>query len=378
MRPARYFSALLTVAALALGTLTGCGVQGNPQPPSLELPKPVSDLKAARKGDKVLLTWTAPRETTDKVRIKEVGKTRICRASVAPASMECTPAAEAPAGQAPAPGTATFTDTLPRELQEQHPTGVAVYTVEAVNLRGRSAGPSNQARVPLAPTLPPPGQVLSQVTAEGPVLSWVVPADQQGMALLLPETTKDQQPVAYRYRLYRQDKGQPAAAAVIIPIENAFASPQLAQPNLNVRDTGAEWEKTYLYWVTTVTRSTAEGKSVEVEGEDSPPVEVSVHDVFPPAAPKEVQAVATSGGGQSFVDLTWTLNSEADLAGYNVYRREASSQPAKINTELLKTPAFRDANVAAGHTYLYSVSAVDLRENESGRSEETSETVPQP
>jgi fibronectin type 3 domain-containing protein len=117
---------------------------------------------------------------------------------------------------------------------------------------------------------------------------------------------------------------------------------------------------------------------VEVEGEDSPPVEVSVHDSFPPAAPTEVQAVASAGGGQSFIDLTWTLNGEADLAGYNIYRREAGGQPQKINAELVKTPAFRDVNVAAAHTYLYSVSAVDLRNNESGRSEETSETVPQP
>ena len=88
--------------------------------------------------------------------------------------------------------------------------------------------------------------------------------------------------------------------------------------------------------------------------------------------------MASSGGGQSFIDLTWTLNSEADLAGYNVYRREADAAPQKINAELVKTPASRDPNVTAGHTYLYSVSAVDLRTNESGRSEETSETVPQP
>ncbi|HEV2021366.1 MAG TPA: fibronectin type III domain-containing protein [Terriglobales bacterium] len=376
MQFTRYFSALLTVAALAL--LTGCGAQGNPQPPSLELPKPVADLRAARKGDRVLLNWTAPRETTDKLRIKEAGTARVCRATAPPAAMECSPVAEVPAGQAPAAGAANFTDTLPRELQEQNPTGFAVYTVEAVNARGRSAGLSNQVRVPLTPTLPPPGQLFSQVTAEGPVLSWVVPADKQGESLLLPEAMKARSPVAYSYRLYRRDKERPTAAAVIVPIENAFASPRLAQPNLNVRDTGTEWEKTYLYWVTTVTRSTAEGQSVEVEGEDSPPAEVSVHDVFPPAAPTAVQAVASSGGGQNFIDLTWTLNGEADLAGYNVYRREGDAQPQKINAELVKTPAFRDPNVTAGHTYFYSVSAVDLRNNESGRSEEESETVPQP
>jgi hypothetical protein len=42
----------------------------------------------------------------------------------------------------------------------------------------------------------------------------------------------------------------------------------------------------------------------------------------------------------------------------------------------VKTPAFRDAQVQTGKTYVYSVSAEDVRKNESDRSEETSETVP--
>lgn len=376
MRFRRNLSGLAGLVALA--ALTGCGVQGNPQPPSLELPRPVNDLKATRKGDRVRLTWTAPRETTDKVRIKEAGKTRVCRSSALPAAMECSEVVPPPAEQAATSSAASYTDTLPHELLGQSPAGFTVYTVEVMNPGGRSAGPSNAVKVPMAATLPPPEKIFSQVTAEGPVLSWVVPADQQGMSLLLPEATKAQSPVSYSYRLYRRDKERPTAAAVIVPIENAFASPRLAQPNLNVRDAGTEWEKTYVYWVTTVTRSSAGGKSVEVEGEDSPPVEVFVHDVFPPAAPTAVEAVASSGGGQSFIDLTWTPNNEADLTGYNVYRREAAGQPQKINAELVKTPAFRDANVTAGHTYLYTVSAVDLRGNESGRSEETSESVPQP
>jgi len=79
---------------------------------------------------------------------------------------------------------------------------------------------------------------------------------------------------------------------------------------------------------------------------------------------------------QKFVDVTWVPNTENDLAGYNVYRHEQNEAAARINGELVKTPAFRDSNVAAGHTYFYSVTAVDLRGNESARSQETSETVP--
>jgi fibronectin type 3 domain-containing protein len=59
-----------------------------------------------------------------------------------------------------------------------------------------------------------------------------------------------------------------------------------------------------------------------------------------------------------------------------VYRREEAATPVKINSDLIKSPAFRDTNVVPGQMYIYSVSAVDLRGNESPRSEEANETVP--
>src|ERR1700736_4775456 len=56
-----------------------CASVGPPQRPSLELPKPPSDLRARRKGDHVTLTWTAPSVTTDRQTIRSLGPTRICR-----------------------------------------------------------------------------------------------------------------------------------------------------------------------------------------------------------------------------------------------------------------------------------------------------------
>jgi len=47
-----------------------------------------------------------------------------------------------------------------------------------------------------------------------------------------------------------------------------------------------------------------------------------------------------------------------------------------MNAELVKTPAYRDVQVAAGKKYFYAVSAVDVRGNESAQSEEASESVP--
>jgi fibronectin type 3 domain-containing protein len=66
----------------------------------------------------------------------------------------------------------------------------------------------------------------------------------------------------------------------------------------------------------------------------------------------------------------------SDIAGYNVYRWEEGTAPAKISGELLKTPTWRDANVVPGHRYDYAVTAVDIRGNESARSQPASESVP--
>jgi fibronectin type 3 domain-containing protein len=143
-------------------------------------------------------------------------------------------------------------------------------------------------------------------------------------------------------------------------------------------DGGIEWEKKYDYWVIPVTIwQVSQTQKGEVEGDDSPTVAILAHDSFPPAAPSGLQAVFSGVRQQAFIDLTWTPNTEQDLAGYNIYRHTADTQPLKINRDVVKSPAFRDNAVQPGMKYFYSVSAVDLRGNESGRSPEASETVPQ-
>jgi fibronectin type 3 domain-containing protein len=116
---------------------------------------------------------------------------------------------------------------------------------------------------------------------------------------------------------------------------------------------------------------------VEVEGDDSAPQKVFTNDIYPPGVPTGLQAVISGPGQAPFVDLLWAPDTDADLAGYNIYRREEGTQPAKLNEGLVKTPAYRDSNVTPGQTYWYSISAVDLRGNESARSDEASETVSQ-
>lgn len=352
---------LTLLATAALGVLAACGTPGAPQPPSLELPRRVEDLKATRKADKVWLAWTPPLETTDRTRIKHMGISRVCRGINAVAMDQCAQAVgELQPGQLPAPAKAGFTDVLPEELQERSLTGFATYAVETQNARGRSAGLGNQVRVPLAPTLAPPPDLKAQVTPEGVELSW------SGM---LHEHDAENR-LRHLYRVFRRTAGKEQETVVgEVALEKSLEARLL--------DRNIEWESRYQYKVTAVTVVPTDGQPAEVEGVDSPYVEVFVHDVFPPGTPTGLQAVFSGLAQQKFIDLAWAPNTESDLAGYNVYRREEGGPAARINSERVTTPSFRDSNVAAGHRYSYAVSAVDLRGNESGRSDEASEQVPQ-
>lgn len=354
-------SAQILIVALALLAAVSCGTPGAPMPPSLQLPQPVSDLKAVRKGDKVTLTWTGPTQTTDRTNIKGRGETRVCRNVGRAVINQCDhPLGTMSNSGGPVPGAGTFVDALPKQLQEENPAGFATYALESMNDRGRSAGFSNQVRVTTAPTLSPPADFRAQLTPDGPVLLWTGTLHTHGD----PE-------LGHFFRVYRRAEGTPTDAIVgEVKLRD--------QPEAVLADRNFDWEKTYLYRIAVVTTVTHANQLVaEAEGDDSPALTVLVHDSFPPATPTGLQAVFSGLEQQRFIDLTWAPNTESDLAGYNVYRHLGGAAPQKINPELVKTPSFRDANVSPGNTVYYSVSAVDLRGNESGRSEEAHETVPQ-
>jgi hypothetical protein len=365
------------ICGLGCAVLVACGAPGVPIPPTLELTRPVSDLRAARKGDHVYLVWTVPAKTTDRQAVRHPGPTRICR-SLKIELRDCEkPVAEIPASRFPLPQIATgngapagkvqasYTDVLPPELQNEDPTAELTYAVSVLNDSGRSAGLSNLVKVPASPTLPPPEHFNARVASDGVLLSWDCP----------PATDAEPNPVlGHRLRIYRREQGKQNDTRVG---DVNFASCAQNQPSSQFLDQSFEWEKRYDYHATVVTVVSETGKpEAEVEGDDTPVIQVFAHDVFPPAAPTGLQAVFSGVGQAPFVDLVWSPDSEADLTGYNIYRREEGGASVKLNSEPMKTPAYRDTNVRSGKKYSYSVSAVDGRGNESARSEEATEQVP--
>jgi hypothetical protein len=372
------WTTVLFALALCVASARGDG-SGNPVTDASQESRLVRDLRAVRKGDNVTLTWTQPSEKEDRQPSdRHLTVARICRdisstisesASPCPHSLrqvnlEKSVASAAIAVHEKPNAETTFrvSDVLPENQDGSDHLQFAVYKLELLDDHGRSAGFSNSAAVPLAPVVPAKG-LHSELDARGVYLIWEVEAE-SGSSLF-----------KFDYRIYRREKG--SSKRVAVPYLRAVVHTAEGERWSGV-DTGIAWEKTYLYSVTPMTKVySQEGRLIaEIEGDDSAPLEVITHDIFPPAVPEGLLAIVSHSPEKISVDLLWAPNIEKDISAYNVYRREENRQLARINSVPISAISFQDVNVLAGHQYLYSISAVDVRGNESGRSPEKGAAVP--
>src|SRR3981189_49783 len=132
----RCFSVKLWLALGAPLVFTACATIAPPQPPSLQLLKPPNDLRAARKGDRVILTWTVPRITTDRQTVRSLGPTRICRGPEPELLLCGTPVGEvSQASPTPAKSsgqkiTLSYTDQLTQGLLGDNSSSFITYAIE--------------------------------------------------------------------------------------------------------------------------------------------------------------------------------------------------------------------------------------------------------
>ena len=97
--------------------------------------------------------------------------------------------------------------------------------------------------------------------------------------------------------------------------------------------------------------------------------------------PSDLEAVVLPAAEpeQASVSLAWNIASEADVAGYAVYRSEQEGvRGVRLNGQLLGSPTYRDGSVAAGRRYFYSVTAVDTAGQESAASAAVEAQIPGP
>jgi fibronectin type 3 domain-containing protein len=104
-------------------------------------------------------------------------------------------------------------------------------------------------------------------------------------------------------------------------------------------------------------------------GNDSSTPASPTLDTAPPAVPGGAAAWGQVGS-TSKIHISWDANvTDADLAGYVLYRSEAPDLPFRpVSRNLVNGNAYEDTDVQQGHTYCYRVAARDASGNESGLS----------
>lgn len=375
------FHFLFSIFTVAL--LIGCGVPGEPTERKPPIPTAVTDLAASQEGDNVILTFTLPKDSIEGRELKQPPAIEIFRdfqplpsnpapSSVSAATANPTLLVTIPSAMVPQFDTRRqirYEDALKPEDFTQHPNAQAVYMVRTRTSPKKVSANSNAAVLRVAPAADPITDLKAEITHQGVILTWTPPQ----------KTAVGPAPPIALYRIFRREIPQttaPAPAAGALPTQLANPSVPIDETAaLPFRDTQIQFGKTYRYTV----RSVAQYPDLQVESLDSPVIEVTPLDTFPPAAPQDLVVVLVPGQGNApaYLDLSWSISAENDISGYNIYRAEqegASGQ--KQNPDLLRTPAFRDMNIVPGHRYFYTVTAVDRVGNESPASAAASGEVP--
>jgi len=364
----------------ALG-VAGCGMPGAPLPPSLNLPDRVGDLSAVRSGGQVALTWTMPTKNTDKLLLKGNVAVRVCRNEQGAAGCSAVTTVQL------APGaSAAFADSLPAALAAGQPR-VLTYFVELDNRKGRSAGLSNGAEILAGEAPAAIAGLRAEMRRNGVLLRWTAAPPGPGGT-----------PAPVAVRLDRKLLTPPVKNSGPQRNEQGLMAPPPEPPERTLLieagaatdralDKDIRFGESYEYRAQRVARVTLDGQTLELAGPLSESVRIDAVNVFPPGVPKGLAAVATAGenGAGPAIDLSWQADTEADLAGYIVYRREpAAASESNAGWQRISSaqpvvgPGYHDANVEPGRAYEYAVSAIDQEGHESARSVVAEETVPGP
>jgi predicted small lipoprotein YifL len=125
-------------------------------------------------------------------------------------------------------------------------------------------------------------------------------------------------------------------------------------------DTGTDGE--YEYQVASLL-------SEHIESAPSNPVKIRIQDTFPPDVPANL-VVFTA---KDHIFLTWEAVRDRDLNHYLVYRKSSKDEDFKILDAAVTENFYRDKQIVKGQLYIYAVTAVDNKGNES----ETSRLVRQ-
>jgi hypothetical protein len=427
---------LRVALALALLATAACGKKGPPLAPVVRVPAAVDRLEARRSGGDVYITLTIPAQNVDESTPADIGRveiygytgrtppskprwvefaTLVATVPIAPFVEDATVPPGDPVEGAVQGSSVTVRDTLsPDELVQGPiepppvrrgiaPTSEAAghdvplpplrrfYLAVPFSPRDRNGPPGAVAELHLDALPDAPQAVQARYTQNEIAVSWEPSGGLIGYLFereLPPEPPPaedfdvappavEPQPAApsgpTRYNVYRD----PPAVSVALPPAPAEPWNQLPEAPLNPEpltttmfSDDVEFGRERCYTV----RAVRGARPQAVESEPSARACVTPVDVFAPAAPTAVAAVAAEGA----ISLIWDATAEPDLGGYLVLRGRAGDvtlQP--LTTTPLTEPRYRDVAVVPGVRYVYAVVAVDtaMPPNVSLESERIEETA---
>ena len=386
------------IATALAGSLAACGKKGPPLAPLRLVPAPVADISARRTGPNVTVRFVVPNKnqngpgTIDLDRVEIYAVTVGAGALVPPnrdlmtkerlvgtIAVKPAPVEDAPvpppneADKRPAPGDrAVFVDELTPDklipikspLPEPQPkpaeTGatpsegspkpdaavaqpgalpavvqvpvpppdypVRVYVIRGISTANRPGPPAERVTIPLVTVPNPPAAVAVKPTERNYVLDWVTAV---------------------------AEAGQPAIAFNVYfrGLEDAplNASP-IAETRFEHGPVKPGEEQCFVVSSVQVVRN------VPLESEPSAPACSTWTDIYPPAAPKGLEAVAADDG----ISLSWDANTEPDVAGYLILRAEAPGDTLQpLVREPIRQTNYRDTAVQSGVRYVYAIVALD-------------------
>lgn len=353
---------LLAGPAAALLAAAACGKQGDLVLVPKAVRPAVADAAVVQRGSEVILRWRLPAATDSNKPNESIETIEILESEAAPTERpspprgrECGPETRLLA-RVPRAGFPSYADREGEDPdmmayrwrpEPPSPGRRFFFFFRALDRRGRRLGDTVSAELELEACPLPPSGLTARTEASFIRLAWTppsgntdgsTPARLDGYNILRAEPES----------AFRKVAGVPAGA-------------------VSYEDRDFEFGRRYTYLV----RAFVRRDGGLVESADSEPAEVAAEDVFAPAVPSEVTAVAGAG----MVSLTWTAVAEPDLAGYVVWRREVASDFVRLSREPVRETFFSDAGAVAGREYVYAVSAVDLRGNESARREAAAVTA---
>jgi predicted small lipoprotein YifL len=408
-----------TIAAIcAFAAVTAaCGKKGPPLPPLVKVPAPPADFTAVRRGGDVALQFTVPAANSDGTRPANVERvdvyavtgpssitdeqilkhgTRVGSVPVkAPRDPDVTVEADQPDDETeplegegldqgvPAQLHESLTaaalepteldrkkklpvEPAPRPLLGAPPTPpLRTYVAVGIAKRGRKGPLSKRIGVPLVAPPPAPSGAAIDYNEKAITVTWTPP-------VLAREPREDGAP----------PERKPVLASHPIGVDPKY------EVAYNVYETTPDGEKRLTKSPVAAARFTDDRvtwgaercyvvRTVEVFGgvpieSDAPPAAcVKLVDKFPPAAPKELHAVA----GEGSINLIWEPNEEKDLAGYIVLRGVAPGERLEpLTPKPIPDARFTD-QVAAGTRYVYAVLAIDKAGNMGPLSNRVEETA---